>query len=149
MQQKFEPAPEPSPDAQIQYYKSLAQLSEERAREIRRVAALERARLEARLLEQQPTLDAYAADLEWLRMQCERHKERSERFKERAERLKKELADTKARLKVLEQAQNRIAASRAHRIAEAYSRYVQTSSGPARALRWMRDVLLRLKHLRR
>ena len=58
----------PSENPEVAYYKALAHRSEERARDIRRIATLERVRLEERLLEQEPTIKAYVAELERLRL---------------------------------------------------------------------------------
>lgn len=129
-------------NAEVERYKMLAHLAEERSREIRRVAAMERAQLEERLLKQQPTIDAYAAELERLRATCERLRKRSERHRSK-------LAETRAKLSALKEAQNRILSSRAHRLAAAYVHSVQGSSLRARILQKMRSALRHLRHLGR
>jgi hypothetical protein len=133
-----------SGNAEVEYYKLLARLAEERAREVRRVAALERARFEERLLEQQPTIDAYAADLERLKTCYECLKAKSERLKDDNKRLKREAAEAKAEMGTVKRAQDRIAASRAHRLASGYVRIADGNSRLARILRLLACPLKRV-----
>jgi chromosome segregation ATPase len=142
--------PQTPPDnPEVEYYKELARLSEERARETRRIAALERARLEEALLEQEPTLKAFAGELERLSKNCESLRTKAERVKESSHRLKKELAVTKAQFKTLKRAQARIAGSRAHRLADAYVRHASGSSLLARTVRSVRPIVRVLNRIRR
>jgi chromosome segregation ATPase len=149
MQQSFDIQQEPSNNAEVEYYRSLARVSEERAREIRRIAALERARLEERLLEQRPSLDAYAAELELAREAYERIKKSRDHFKDKSEHLKSDLATAKAQLKALKRAQAKIAQSRAHRVAETYVRYAAGKSVFAVTLRLARSFARVLHRVRR
>ncbi|MFC1458789.1 hypothetical protein ACETIH_19235 [Microvirga arabica] len=133
---------------EVEYYKVLAQLAEDRAREIRRIAALERARLEERLLEQEPTIRAYADEQERLRANYDRLKASSQRLKDNAQRLKMELASARAQLRALQKAQRALDASRAHRLANAYVRLATGHSLFARTLRLLRLAARALNRVR-
>lgn len=146
----------PSENSEIEYYKTLAQLSEDRAREIRRITALERAKLEQRLLEHEPTIKAYAEEQERLRVDQERLRESydrlkasSQRVRDNCQQLKAELASTKAQLKALQKAQKTLAASRVHRLANAYMRLATGQSLFARSLRPLRSAARTLNRVRR
>ena len=138
----------PPESSEVEYYKALAQLSENRAREIRRIAALERARLEQRLLEQEPTIKACAEEQERLRENYERLKVSSERVKDNYQRLKMDLAATRVQLRELQKAQKTLSASRAHRLANAYMRLATERSLLARILRLLRPVARALNRFR-
>lgn len=132
---------------ELEHYKMLARVAEERAREIRRIAALERARLEERLLEleerlveQESILGIRAEELGRIRSSIERLRTNSDRAREDSRGLKRELAVTKAQLKSLKRAHDRIASSRAHRLAEAYVRYATGRSLLIRAFQLLRRV---------
>jgi chromosome segregation ATPase len=149
-------------NSEVEYYKTLAQISEDRAREIRRIAALDRAKLEQRLLEQEPTIKAYAEeqgrlrvekerlklDQERLRESYDRLKASSQRMKDNSQRLEMELASTRAQLKALQKAQKTLAASRAHRLANTYVRLATGHSLFARTLRIARPVARALHRIR-
>ncbi|MGF9763598.1 hypothetical protein AAII07_51595 [Microvirga sp. 0TCS3.31] len=141
---------------EVEYYKTLARLAEDRAWEIRRITALERARFEERLLEQEPTIKAYAEEQERLRITCENlrvdyeHlKALSQQMNDNAEHLKTELAATKAQLKTLHEAQETLGASRAHRLASAYVRLATGRSLFAQTLRLLRPAARVLNRIRR
>ncbi len=138
----------PPESSEVEYYKALAQLSENRAREIRRIAALERSKLEQRLLEQEPTIKACAEDRERLRENYERLKVSSERVKDNCQRLKMDLAATRVQLRELQKAQKTLSASRAHRLANAYVRLATERSLLARTLRLLRPVARALNRFR-
>jgi predicted ribosome quality control (RQC) complex YloA/Tae2 family protein len=145
----------PPESSEVEYYKALAQLSENRAREIRRIAALERSKLEQRLLEQEPTIKAYAEEQERLRLERERLRENyerlkvsSERVKDNCQRLKMDLAATRVQLRELLKAQKTLSASRAHRLANAYVRLATERSLLARTLRLLRPVARALNRFR-
>lgn len=133
---------------EVEYYKTLAQLTEDRAREIRRIAALERATLEKRLLEHEPTIKAYAEEREHLRTEVKRLEASSQRLKDNAQRLKAELASTRAELRALQKAQKTLVASRAHRLAKAYVRFATGQSLFARTLQLFRPTARAVKRLR-
>jgi predicted ribosome quality control (RQC) complex YloA/Tae2 family protein len=140
---------------EVEYYKTVARLAEDRAREIRRIAALERARLEQRLLEQEPTIKAYAEEQERLRLDRERLRENyerlkvsSERVKDNCQRLKMDLAATRVQLRELQKAQKTLSASRAHRLAKAYVRLATERSLIARTLWLLRPVARALNRFR-
>lgn len=151
-----------SESPEVEYYKTLAQLAEDRAREIRRIAALDRAKLEQRLLEQEPTIKAYAEEQERLRLDQERLrldqerlresydrlKASSQRVKDNCQKLKAELASTRAQLKELRKVQKTLAASRAHRLANVYVRLATEHSLFARTLRVARPVARALNRIR-
>ena len=134
---------------EVEYYKTLARLAEDRAREIRRITALERARLEERLLQQEPTIKAYAEAQERLRLNYERLKTSSQRLRDNAQQLKTELAATRTQLKAREKTQKTLDASRAHRLAAAYVRFASGPTMAARMLRLMRPVGRVLNRVRR
>jgi hypothetical protein len=69
-------------NSEVEYYKTLARLAEDRAREIRRITALERAHLEKRLLEQEAAINAHAEERERLRDNYERLWASSQRSKD-------------------------------------------------------------------
>ena len=139
----------PPESLEVEYYKSFARLSEERARDIRRIAALERTRLEERLREQEPTIRAHLAEVERLRSGYERLKAQSDQLKANNRQLKSELAAAKAEVKALKRAQDRIAASRAHRLAAAYVRQASGGSLVGRTLRLLRLCAQPLDQARR
>ncbi|MBF9197508.1 hypothetical protein I2H36_15820 [Microvirga sp. BT290] len=143
--------PRPQPEnPEAEHYKMLARLAEDRAREIRRITALERARLEERLLEQEPTIRAYAEEQERLRGNYERLKASSQRLKDKSQQMKAELAATRMQLKALQKAQQTLDASRAHRLAAAYVRFASNSALSARILQVVRPVgrvLNRFRHM--
>jgi septal ring factor EnvC (AmiA/AmiB activator) len=134
---------------EVEYYKALAQFAEDRAREIRRIAALERARLEERLLEQEPTIKAYAEEQERLRVSYDCLKASSQRLRDDTKRLKVELASTRAQLRAFQKAQRVLGASRAHRLANAYMRLATGDSLFARTLRLVRPAARALNQIRR
>lgn len=156
--------PRPQPEnSEVEYYKTLAQLAEDRAREIRRIAALERARLEERLLQQEPTIkaygetiNAYAEEQERLKLNEKRLRESYDhikvsfqREKDKSQRLKVELASTRAQLKALQKLQKTLAASRAHRLADASVRLATGHALFARTLRLVRPAARALNRIRR
>jgi len=116
--------PRPVPEnPEIEYYKSLARLAERRARDIRRIAAIDRERI-AR--ERGFPTNPLAAEKEQLARTCAR--------------LREELQDARAQLDELRQVRDRIARSRAHRLADAYVRHAAGRSLSARILRLFRPV---------
>ena len=127
---------------EVEYYKALARLAEQRARDIRRVATLERNRLEERLSQQEPTIKAYAAEVE--RLGNDR-----DHLAETSEQLRSALAAAEAQLSTLQQAQARIAGSRAHYLADVYVRYATGDSPFARVLRLLRPIARVLNRVRR
>lgn len=131
MHKKFDIPQAPSESEDIEYYKSLACLAEERARNIRRIAGLERTYLEERLSEQKLFVDAYAAE-------SERIKQTYGRFKEKSDHLRNDLAEAKAQLKVLRRSQDSIAQSRAHQLAEVYVQHVNDKTLLGWSLRFVR-----------
>jgi chromosome segregation ATPase len=141
--------------SEIEYYKTLAQLAEDRAREIRRIAALERVALEKRLLEQKPKIKAYAEEQERLKLNqerltgdIERLKASSQHLKDDSQRLKVKLASTRAQLKALQKSQKTLDTSRAYRLANAYMQLATGQSLFARTLQLLRPVARALNRIR-
>ncbi|WP_201862152.1 hypothetical protein [Microvirga soli] len=136
-------------NSEIEYYKTLAQLAEERAREIRRIASLERAALEMRLLQQEPTIKAYAEEQERLMGDIERLRASSQHLKDNAQRLNVKLASTRAQLRALQKAQKTLGTSRAYRLANAYVQLATGQSLVARTLQLLRPAARALNQIRR
>lgn len=139
----------PPEHPEVERYKTLARLAEERAREIRRIAALERARFEERLLEQERLIRTSANELGRLKEDHGRLRERFEGVRQKAERFRSDLSAAKAELRKLRRAQDRIVSSRAHRLATAYVRFASSGFIAARTSPLIRPVARILNRVRR
>jgi hypothetical protein len=98
----------------VEYYKSLARLAEQRARNIRRIAALDREKLEKHSAEREFSGNGYDPEKERLKRACAR--------------LQANLDSTGAELKKLRKIHSNMANSRAHRLADTYVRYATGDS---------------------
>jgi DNA repair exonuclease SbcCD ATPase subunit len=143
-------APRDPPDhPEVKHYKSLMRLAEERAREIRRVAALDRERLEERLREHETVFKFHVTELDSLRRQLKDAVDRLQHDQRHSADFEEELAATRIRSEMLGEFQGRIIRSRAHRLAEAYVRHAGGNSPFARAIRRLRPFARSLNRIRR
>lgn len=142
--------PRDAPDhPEVEHYRSLMRLAEERAREIRRVAALDRERLEERLREHEPVVKFYETELDSLRRQLKDAVDRLQHDQKHSACLEEELVATRIRSGMLSEFHGRIIRSRAHRLAEAYVRHAGGNSPFAQAIRRLRPFARWLSRIRR
>jgi hypothetical protein len=130
MLKKSDIQPSASGSEEVEYYKSLARLAERRARDIRRIAALERQQLEARAaVEKEASSIPNAAE--------------GARLKAAHARLQNDLKMTKRELAALRKIHESLTDSRAHGLAAAY---IELAAGDTFFAKVLRPVRI-LAHL--